>query len=189
MRQRVAKGGKAARKQQHDSVKPRRKAKTVRRRVPPTNDLQKQLTEALEQQAATSEVLQVISSSPGDLQPVFQAMLEKATQLCEAKFGVLFDSNEQGTLPVAWLNLPPVFEEYLRKRERRKPRPGSDLELLFNSKQIVHTADMLVSHGSIPPTTLGGARTELCVPMLRNGELIGAIAIYRIEMRPFTSKQ
>ena len=96
---------------------------------------------------------------------------------------------QQGTLPVAWLTCRRCLRSIFGKRERRKPRPGSDLELLFNPKQIVHTADMLVSHGSIPPTTLGGARTELCVPMLRNGELIGAIAMYRIEMRPFTSKQ
>jgi len=116
-------------------------------------------------------------------------MLENATRICEAKFGVFFDLNEQGALPVARLNLPAAFDEYLRKRERRKPRPGSDLEELMNSKQIVHTADMRVSRGSSPPAVLGGARTELCVPMLKDDELIGALTIYRTEVRPFTDKQ
>ncbi len=147
------------------------------------------LTESLEQQTATSEVLKVISSSPGNLQPVFQAMLENATRICEAKFGVLFDNTERGVLPVASANLPTAFEEYLRQRERRKPRPGSDLEQVLNSKQVVHTADMLVSRGSIPAATLGGARTQLCVPMLKDDELVGAITIYRTEVRPFTDKQ
>src|SRR5262245_59345271 len=75
------------------------------------------LTEALEQQTATSEVLQVISSSPGELEPVFEAMLANATRLCEAKFGVLFRIDDDVTNPVAMLNLPPAFDEYLRQRE------------------------------------------------------------------------
>jgi GAF domain-containing protein len=148
-----------------------------------------ELRQSLEQQTATADVLRVISSSPGDLKPVFDAMLANAVRLCEAKFGVFFDFNEQGALPVALLNLPTAFDEYLRKRERRNPRPGSDLDQLINLKQIIHTADMRVSHGSIPPTVLGGARTELCVPMLKDDELIGAITIYRTEVRQFTDKQ
>ena len=134
-------------------------------------------------------MLKVISSSPGDLKPVFQEILDSATRICEANFGVLFDFNQQGAFPVAWRNVPNAFDEYLRKRERRNPQPGSDLDLLMKSKQVVHTEDMLVSHGSIPPTVLGGARTELCVPMLKDDELIGAVTIYRQEVRPFTDKQ
>jgi GAF domain-containing protein len=147
------------------------------------------LTEALEQQTATSEVLGVISSSPGELQPVFQAMLENATRICEAKFGVLFDFDQNGTLPVAWLNLPPPFEDYLRRRERRKPRPGSDLAALWNTRQVIHTVNMLETQGSSAPTELGGARSQLAVPMVKDGQLVGAIAIYRQEVRPFTDKQ
>ena len=148
-----------------------------------------ELRESLQQQTATSEVLKVISSSPGDLQPVFQSILENATRLCEAKFGIVFDFNEQGAHSVAWLNLPAALDAHLRKRERRPPIPGSDLDQLMNSKQTVHTADMRAAHGSIPPTVLGGARTELCVPMLKDDELIGAFTIYRTEVRPFTDKQ
>ena len=147
------------------------------------------LTETLEQQTATSEVLRVISSSPGDLKPVFQEILDSATRICEANFGVLFDFDPQGAFPVAWRNVPTAFDSYLRNRERRNPQPGSDLDLLMKSKQVVHTEDMLVSHGSIPPTVLGGARTELCVPMLKDDELIGAVTIYRQEVRPFTDRQ
>lgn len=147
------------------------------------------LIESLEQQTATSEVLGVISKSPGNLQPVFQIMLENACRICEAKFGVLFDHNEQGALPVAWVNLPIPFEEYLRQRERRNPRPGSDLDQLITSKQIVHTADMLISHAFVPSALLGGARTELAVPMLNDNKMIGAISIYRQEVKPFTEKQ
>ena len=148
-----------------------------------------ELRQTLERQTATSEVLSVISRSPGNLQPVFQAMLENACRICEAKFGVLFDYNEQGALPVAWVTLPTAFEEYLRQRERREPRPGSDLDQLITSKQIVHTADMLVAHHSVPSASLGGARTELAVPLLKDHDLVGAISIYRQEVRPFTDKQ
>jgi GAF domain-containing protein len=147
------------------------------------------LTESLEQQTATSEVLKVISSSPGNLQPVFEAMLQNAIRICGAKFGLLFDYNEQGMLPVAWSDLPAAFEEHLRQRGRRKPQPGSDLDLLITSKRLVHTADMLVSHALIPPAVLGGARTELQVPMLKDNELVGAISIYRQQVQPFADRQ
>src|SRR5262245_4069068 len=148
-----------------------------------------ELRESLQQQTATSEVLQAISSSPGELKPVFQAMLENALRICEAKFGVLFSINEEGTLPVAMLNLPPVFDEYLRQRERRKPRPGSDLDNLCKSRQVIHTLDMLQTSNTSPPAKLGGARTQLAVPMLKDEGLLGAIVIYRQEVRPFTDKQ
>jgi GAF domain-containing protein/CheY-like chemotaxis protein len=149
----------------------------------------RELSEALEQQTATSEVLQVVSSSPGDLDPVFRAMLENALRICEAKFGVLFRIDDEVSYPVAMLNLPLVFHEYLRQRERRKPRPGSDLDVLCKSRQVIHTIDMLETSATAPPAKLGGARTQLAVPMLKDNGLVGAIVIYRQEVRPFTEKQ
>ena len=152
-------------------------------------DLKKQLADALEQQTATSEVLSVISRSPGKLQPVFDAMLENALRICEAKFGMLFRIDPDGIDPVAMLNLPSALDEYLRQRERRKPQPGSDLDILCKSKQVVHTVDMLETSRTAPPAKLGGARTQLAVPMLKNDGLVGAIVIYRQEVRPFSEKQ
>src|SRR5262249_28828213 len=148
-----------------------------------------ELRESLQQQTATSEVLSVISSSPGELEPVFNTMLENALRICEAKFGVLFRIDEGKTYPLAMLNLPPVFDEYLRRRERRKPRPGSDLDVLCKSGQVIHTIDMLETSSTAPPAKLGGARTQLAVPMLKDNGLVGAIVIYRQEVRPFTEKQ
>jgi signal transduction histidine kinase len=148
-----------------------------------------ELRESLQQQTATSEVLQVISSSPGELEPVFRAMLENALRICEAKFGVLFRIDDEVTYPVAMLNLPPAFDEYLRQRERRKPRQGSDLDILSKSKQVVHTIDMLETSSTAVPAKLGGARTQLAVPMLKDEGLVGAIVIYRQDVRPFTEKQ
>ena len=155
----------------------------------PLAQAQRQLSEALERQAATDEVLRVISSSPGDLQPVFNTMLENALRICEAKFGVLFRIDDEVTYPVAMLNLPPAFDQYLRQRERRKPRAGSDLDMLCRSRQVVHTVDMLETSSTAPQTELGGARTQLAVPMLKDDGLVGAIVIYRQEVRPFTAKQ
>ena len=132
----------------------------------------RELSEALEQQTATSEVLQVISSSPGELEPVFRAMLENALRICEAKFGVLFRIDDEVTYPVAMLNLPPAFDQYLRHRERREPRAGSDLDMLCRSREVVHTVDMLEMSSTAPQTKLGGARTQLAVPMLKDGGLV-----------------
>ena len=148
------------------------------------------LTELLAQQTATSEVLHAIALSSGELQPVFQTMLENATRICEAKFGVLFDFDEnEMTFPVAWRDVPELFDTFLRQRERRTPNVGSDLSQLCQSKRLVHTLDMLASHPDSPPTKLGGSRTQLAVPMVNKGRLVGAFAIFRQEVRPFTGKQ
>jgi len=149
----------------------------------------RELSESLEQQTATAEVLRVISSSPGELDPVFEAMLANAVRICEAKFGTMFRFEGDVAYAVAMLNLPPALDEYLRQRGHRQPAPGSDLEKVFKLKQVIHTIDSLETPNPIPPARLAGARTCITVPMLKETELVGAIVIYRQEVRPFTNKQ
>ena len=148
-----------------------------------------ELRESLQQQTATSEVLKVISRSPGDLEPVFNAMLENAVRICEARFAVMHRFVGEEFYSVAHLNLPRALDEFLRKRGQAKAIPGSDMDNLYKTKQVVHTVDMLAVPVPSPPAKLAGGRTQLAVPMLLEGELVGAIVIYRTEVRPFTDKQ
>ena len=134
-------------------------------------------------------MLSVISSSPGDLEPVFQAMLENAVRICGAKFGNMFRYENGEFYPVARLNLPAALEEFLRKRGHRPPNPGSTLETMWKTRQVLHTLDDAASPTPSPPTLIGGARTHLAVPMLKDDQLVGAITIYRQEVRPFEEKQ
>ena len=151
-------------------------------------DLEKKLAEALEQQAATSEVLQVIASSPGELEPVFQAMLENAVRICEATFGVLNLHENGGMCMGAMHNVPPAFAEFLQARSAYQPTSGSLLERVMRTKQVGHTADNAAESVG-RAATLGGARSSVCVPMLKDEVLVGTITIYRQEVRPFTDKQ
>jgi two-component system, NtrC family, sensor kinase len=142
------------------------------------------LTEALEQQTATSEVLQVISSSPGYLEPVFQAMLENATRICEAKFGVVFSFDGNEFHFEAQVGTPPKLAEHNRARPMPQPLPGSHLDRLRQTKRVSYTADYAAEGIPAPPVTLGGARSTVDVPMLKDNELVGAFSIYRQEVRP-----
>jgi GAF domain-containing protein len=155
-------------------------------------DLKKKLAEALEQQAATSEVLRVISSSPGELEPVFQAMLESATRICDAKFGTLHLREGDAFRIVAMHGVPPAVAEKLQVGPRRSP-PNSGLGRLLRTKQTVHIADVLTEPGFFegPPgfsgaqlTMLAGARTLVAVPMIKENELVGAIMIFRQHAQP-----
>ena len=150
-----------------------------------TNDL----SEALSRQTATSEVLKIISSSPGELEPVFNAMLENATRICEAKFGALYryDGNEfhLGAL----LGAPPAFSEFQRQRGAFKPPPGTPLDRLLRTKEVIRTADDSAAEIPSPSARLAGAKSHIAVPMSKDDELAGAIVIYRQEVRPFTDKQ
>jgi GAF domain len=161
-------------------------------------ETQKHLAEALEQQTATSEVLQVISTSPGELEPVFQTMLANATRLCEAKFGVLFRSEADALRAVALHDAPPLFAEERRRNPVIRPSPDSILGRALAAKQTVQITDVQdePAHVDSPSGTTGaqlaklaGARTLVSVPMLKENDLIGAIVIYRQEVRPFTEKQ
>ena len=149
-----------------------------------------ELRESLQQQTATADVLKVISSSPGDLEPVFDAMLANATRICEAKFGVL-NLHENGTLRMgAMHNVPSAFAEWLQnQRGGYRPIPGSPLDHVINTKQLSVTVDHAVEATPGRATTLGGARSIVCVPMLKHDALIGTFTIYRQEVRPFTEKQ
>jgi signal transduction histidine kinase/integral membrane sensor domain MASE1/CheY-like chemotaxis protein len=144
--------------------------------------------EALEQQKATSEVLRVISSSPGELQPVFRAILENAVRICEAKFGVLF-LHEDGTFnPTAMLGVPTALGEFLIQRGAFRPGPDTTNGRLLRTKQVSHT-DAGAETVSSTVVELSRARTTLGVPMLKDDVLIGSIVIFRQEVRPFADKQ
>ena len=148
-----------------------------------------ELRKSLEQQTATSQVLSVISSSPGELEPVFQAMLENATRICEAKFGLLLRFDGKAFELAAEIGTPPELGEYLRQRGPFQPVPGSHLARLMQTKLVSHTADYAADGVLSPPVKFGGARSTVDVPMLKDDELIGAFSIYRQEVRPFTDKQ
>ncbi len=148
-----------------------------------------ELRQSLEQQTATAEVLSVISSSPGELEPVFQAMLENATRVCDAKFGTLIRFDGEHCHVAAQVSTPPEYAEYNRQRGPYKPTPGGLLDSVIRTKRESHTADATADVVPAASAKLGGARTRLVVPMLKEDMLIGAISIYRQEVRPFTDKQ
>src|SRR4029077_1198952 len=136
-----------------------------------------ELTESLEQQTATAEVLQVISSSPGELEPVFQSMLENATRVCEAKFGVMFHYDAGVFRPAALLGVPPALAEAIQQRGSFYPSAGAALDRLLRTKKVIHSADDASEQVPTIMAKLGGARSHIAVPMLKDNELIGAIVI------------
>jgi signal transduction histidine kinase/CheY-like chemotaxis protein len=177
------------------------KARTSVDRLRAANaDLKKKLAEALEQQAATSEVLQVISSLPGELEPVFQAMLANATRICGAKFGLLYRIEGDSARIISKLGIPQAFAEYLKRGPHRPPlnrvSPLTPIGRVIQSRQLVHLADYRTDQSyldrdpiTVAAIELGGIRTLLVVPMIKNDALMGAIIIFRQEVRPFTDNQ
>jgi signal transduction histidine kinase len=154
-----------------------------------------ELRESLQQQTATADVLRVISASPGELEPVFQAMLENAVRLCEAKFAMLFLYEENQFRAVAKWNIPPAYGEFLEKNTILAD-PKVPLGRVAITKQPVQVEDVLLDQsyiegfpGMVGVAEDGGARTLLQVPMLKENELVGTIGIYRQVVRPFTDKQ
>ena len=152
------------------------------------------LTEALEQQTATSEVLQVISGSPSDLEPVFASMLEKAVRICDATFGNIYRWDGGSLNLVAAHNTPTAFAE--ARRSPRHPDPKMPVGRMLSTKTAVHVVDLAADQsyverhipGVIAAVELGGVRTFLAVPMLKDDELIGALSLSRQEVRPLHRK-
>jgi adenylate cyclase len=152
--------------------------------------------EALAQQTATAEVLQVINASPGDLAPVFDAMLEKTIRLCDAKFGQLVTSADGEVFTVAAAHGPPAIVEFLRNRPPTRPGPGTSIERLVRGERCVHIHDAMAeeAYRRGDPTRralvdLGGCRTAVSVGLRKDNTLLGMISAYRQEVRPFTDKQ
>ena len=153
-----------------------------------TNDL----TEALEQQTATADVLQVISSSPGELEPVFETMLENAARICDAKFGNIYRWDGDVLHLVASHNTPPPFADF----RRRVPVSGgtSVPGRIVRTRAVVHVEDLAADQAYIernPQTVaaveLGRTRTLLAVPMLKDDQLIGSFSLFRQEVRPLVA--
>ena len=204
MRRRSRAGGGSVKTRRGKAVtlKPRNTPKGVRHPTSSAASLRDKVVlltherdEALEQQTATSEVLQVISSSPGDLEPVFDKMLENAARICGAKFGNIYRWDADGLHLAATYNTPPAFAE-ARRRSPLRPDPNTPLGRMLASKAVMHVADVAAEQSYIErnPTIvaaveLGGARTVLFVPMLKEDELIGVFSLFRQEVRPFTDKQ
>ena len=165
-------------------------------------DLKRQLAEcraerdeALEQQTATTEVLRVINSSPGDLAPVFDAMLDKAMRLCEANFGWMFTIDGESAHMVAEREVPEAFAAYVTQNP-----PGIGPDTFFGravlGRSIVHTADIRTGdpYRSGHPLArvaadIGGVRALLMAPLLKDDRVLGVFAIFRTEARPFSDKQ
>ena len=201
MKQRATAGSKASKKR----PKPKHRIAAATNHAHPSDaDLQKQLdettaelaearkllAEALEQQTATSDVLKVISSSPAELEPVFNTMLANALQICEAKFGMLMlYRRDEGSFDTrVMVGAPPALVDAMLHKPF-VPRSGVPLDRMMRTKKAVHTIDIAASRIKPLSAELAGARSHITVPMLKLNELIGAISIFRQEVRPFTDKQ
>src|SRR5262245_56829486 len=188
-------GGKAVGGQRRKTLTHRKAPKTGHRRSfaagkeTDVTRLTSERDEALEQQAATSEVLQVISSSPGKLEPVFQAMLENALRICEAKFGTLFRFDGKAFHRAAGIGVPSAVAELQKKRGPYLPESGTLLDRVLQTREVAHSPDYAAEPIPGNAAKLGGARSTVAVPMLKDSELVGAIIIYRQEVHPFTDKQ
>jgi len=152
-------------------------------------ELRQRLDEAFAQQAATAEVLQVINSSPGDLAPVFDAMLEKVLRLCEAAIGFLWIWDGEQMHRLAFRGVPDELMESIR--QPYKPPPGSIPARMIGGESVVSEADVLAGGGPhrLPTLARLGARSCVGVALRKEDKLLGGITIYRQEVRPFTDKQ
>ncbi|HXW49591.1 MAG TPA: GAF domain-containing protein [Xanthobacteraceae bacterium] len=205
MKRRSGAGGEPIKGRRRKAPKPKRRnaPKAVTRSNSTTSGketevarLSRELNEALERQAATSEVLQVISSFPGDPQPVFAATLENAVRICDATFGNIYRWDGEAMRLVASENVPPTYAE-VRERLPLNPSPQDPVGRMIITKTVVHTVDLATEPAytaeripsAVAAVELGGVRTFLAVPIVKENELVGAFMVSRQEVRPFTDKQ
>jgi GAF domain-containing protein len=203
MKRRSRTGREAPKARRRKTLKTKRRdaPKTVSLSAPIPSDpevarLTRELSEALERQAATSEVLQIISESPGDLQPVLASMLENAVRICDATFGNIYRWDGEALHILASHNTPPAFAED-RRRSPYRPYPKSPVGRMLATKTLVHVSDVMeedvytkrLDPVAVAAVTLAGIRTLLGVPLLNKGEMIGVFFLSRQEVRPFTDKQ
>jgi GAF domain-containing protein len=198
MKRRSRAGGEAIKGRRRKTPEPKRRnapKASARSNSPPTSEetevarLARELTEARAQQMAMSEVLEVISSSPGDLQSVFAAMLENAVRVCGASFGAMQLREDEGFRRVALHNAPPQFLEFHKRAPVISIANAAALRRIVAEKRVVQQADLRSEEPDTPLAKYAGARTLLAVPLLKQQELIGVFGIYRQEVRPFTDKQ
>src|SRR6516164_2249554 len=198
MRRRSRAGGKSAKSQRHKAVTPKRRSAPesvgARGSLVPSEEtevarLTRERDEALLREAANAEILRLISRSPDNLELVFRTILEDATRICNAEFGTLFRFDGENFHPVAQFNTPTALLKAQTQRGPFKPTPGSPIDHLMQTKQVIHSADITTEAVLSMAGRFGGARSIIAVPMLKDDTLIGAIRIYRQEVRPFTEKQ
>jgi class 3 adenylate cyclase/putative methionine-R-sulfoxide reductase with GAF domain len=151
--------------------------------------LTRERDEALLRETANSEILGLISKSPGDLKLVFRTILEDATRICNAKFGTLYRFDGENFHAAAQFNTPAALLEAQTRRGPFRPSPSSPFDHLMQTKQVIHSADITAEAVPGMAANFGGARSIIAVPMLKDDAWIGAILIYRQEVRPFTDKQ
>jgi len=205
MKRRSGSGGVTSKARGRKTAKPKRRNlpnEGARRRSSPASheadlaQISRELNEAREQQTATSEVLQVISRFPGDVQPVFAALLEKAVRICDATFGNIFRYDGEALHLIATHNTPPALAE-ARTGSPFRPSPNGPFDRMLKTKKVVHVADIAAEKNYtekryptiVEAVELGSVRTMLFVPLLKGDELIGVFALMRQEVRPFTDKQ
>ena len=158
--------------------------------------LKRERDEAVELQAASAEVLKIIGSSPGDMKPVFEAMLGRALRICDAKFGHILLYDGERFHAVHLHDVPPSYRAFWDRHGPIRPGPNTGLGRLARTREVVHIADLKADSPYTERQPLrvvtvdeAGARSFLAAPMLKEDEVVGAIVIYRQEVRPFTEKQ
>ena len=198
MRRRGTLSRKAAKTQRRKPARPKRTraAMAASQTGRSVSDLQEQLerqarelAEARDERTAIAEVLSAISNSRGDIESVFQAILDHAVRICGAKFGTIFRFDGEAFYFAAEVGTPPEYVEFQRQRGSFLPSAAELLNRVFRTRQVIHSADLIAEAPETPGAKLGGARSSVSVPLLREAQLIGAIFIYRQEVRPFEDRQ